>query len=86
MSGLLALLLVALAAAALAAIASALVVLRRAGRLGMRQALASGGLAVLTALATTAGIAALQPAAPVATVVEPAAVVDVQLPTLALEE
>lgn len=92
MSGLLTLLLVALAAAALTAIVSGVVVLSRAGLLGMRAGLASGGLAVLTALATTAGIAALQPAAPGPTAVEPAPVVavvthvDVQLPTIALEE
>jgi len=96
MPGLPTLLLVALAAAALTAIASAVVVLRRAGRLRMRHGLASGALALVTGFAAVAGVAALQPVAPRAPAVQPApavavvdapdAVVDVQLATLALEE
>ncbi|MFT4029753.1 MAG: hypothetical protein QM675_07750 [Protaetiibacter sp.] len=92
MSGLLTLLILALAAAALTAIASGIVVLRRAGRLALRGGLAGAGLAVVAAATAVLGIAAVQPApaparesvAAIDTAV--GAPVDVQLPTLALDE
>lgn len=92
MSGLLALLILALAAAALTALLAAVVALLREHRLDARRALATGALAVVTATAAVTGIAALQPPAPApvsepatAVVVQHAPSLDVQLPTIALD-
>ena len=87
MPGLLTLLLVALAAAAVAALAISVVLLHRQGRLDARRGIATAVLALATGAAATLGIGALHPA-PVAPAepVSAVTVVDVQLPTLALED
>ncbi|AYF96894.1 hypothetical protein [Protaetiibacter intestinalis] len=94
MSGVLALLIVALAASAATALVLAVVLLRRQGRLDVRRGIAAGSLAAVTCAAAVVGVAALQPAPlpavqPVSAVTvadAPApAPVDVQLPTLALD-
>lgn len=91
MPALLTLLIVALAASGAAALVMAVVLLHRQGRLDARRGLASAALTVLMGAAAVAGVTALQPTTPApaepgtaVTVVE--TVVDVQLPTLALDE
>ncbi len=83
MPALLTLLIVALAAAGVTALAVALVLLRRQGRLDARRGLAIAALLAVTGVAASTGVAALQPAPAVAA--DPV-VVDVQLPTLALDD
>lgn len=93
MPGLLTLLIVALATAGVAALAIAVVLLHRQGRLDARRGIATGALTALMGAAATLGIAALNPAPVPATTPGPVSVVtvveqtvDVQLPTLALDE
>jgi len=91
MPALLTLLIVALASAGATALVIAVVLLRRQGRLDARRGFATAALAVVGVASAAFGITAVQPA-PHPTPEPPAAVtvvdtaVDVQLPTLALDE
>ena len=95
MPALLTLLIVAIAAAGVAALVIAVVLLHRDGRLDARRVAVVGVLAAVTTIAAVVGVSALQPGpAPAAepgvapgsaiTVVD--APVDIQLPTLALDD